>query len=57
MILRFGAELGYEGPRDAFILSNNLASALKDPAIIDKKLSEDILLRRVMEVTPTPPFI
>ncbi len=35
MVLRFGAELGYEGP-DAFILSDNLASALEDPTIIEK---------------------
>ena len=58
MILRFGAELGYQGPPDAFILSKNLSSALEDPAIIDKKLTEDLALGRVVEVeSPTPPFI
>lgn len=58
MILRFGAELGYQGPPDAFILSRNLSSALEDPAIIDKKLTEDLALGRVVEVdAPTPPFI
>ncbi len=41
ILLRFGAELGYEGP-DAFILSENLASALEDPTIIEKKLQEDL---------------
>ncbi len=50
MILRFGTELGYEGPLDAFILLDNLASALKDPPIIDKKLTKDLALGRVVEV-------
>ncbi len=58
MILRFGAELGYESLLDAFILLDNLASALKDPPIIDKKLTKDLALSRVVEVEkPTPPFI
>lgn len=58
MILRFGAELSYKGPSDAFILSKNLASALEDEGIIDKKLFEDLGNRRVEEViAPTPPFI
>ena len=57
MILCFGAELGYEGPLDAFILLDNLASALKDPPIIDKKLTEDLALGRVVEIEKsTPPF-
>ncbi len=57
MILRFGAQLGYEG-LNAFILSKNLASALADTGIIDKKLAEDLRCRRVEEVTnPTLPFI
>ena len=42
MILRFGVELGYEGSLNAFILSDNLASTLKDLAIIEKKLQEDL---------------
>ncbi len=41
MVLRFGVELGYEGPK-AFILSDNLTSALEDPTIIEKKLQEDL---------------
>ncbi len=58
MILRSGAELGYEGPLDAFILLDNFASALKDPPIIDKKLTKDQALGRVVEVEkPTPLFI
>ena len=50
MILRFGAELGYESLLNAFILSDNLASALKDPPRINKKLIEDLALSRVVEV-------
>ena len=42
MIFCFRAELGYEGPSNAFILSNNLASALKDSAIVKKKLQDDL---------------
>ena len=58
MILRFGAKLGYNGALDAFILSDNLATALKEPPIIDKKLTEDLTLGRVAEVEKsTPPFI
>ena len=57
MVLRFGAELGYEGP-DAFILSDNLASALEDLTIIDKKLQEDLASGRVTLVhQPSRPFI
>lgn len=57
MVLRFGAELGYEGP-DAFILSDNLASALEDPTIIEKKLQEDLASGRVIPVhQPYRPFI
>lgn len=58
MILRFGAELGYEGPCDAFILSENLPSALEDPKIIDKKINEDLVSGRVVRVEkPTCSFI
>ncbi len=56
-ILRFGAELGYEGPLDAFIFLNNLASALIDPPIIDKKLTKDLALGQVVVVEKlTLPF-
>lgn len=58
MILRFGAELGYEGPPNAFILSDNLASTLEDTTIIERKLSEDLASGRVREVErPAAPFI
>ena len=49
MVLQFGAERRYEGP-DAFILSDNPASALEDPTIIEKKLKEDLALSRVTPV-------
>ncbi len=58
MILRFGAELGYQGLLNPFILSDNLASALKDPAIIEKKLKEDLASGRMLVVQkPRLPFI
>ncbi len=59
MIFRFKVELGYEGPSNAFILCDNLASALEDPAIIKKKLLEDLAFGRVTQLqgVPTPPYI
>ena len=58
MILRFEAELGYKGPPNAFILSDNLAFTLKDPAIIEKKLEEDLASGHVGAVQqPCSPFI
>lgn len=42
MILRFGAEIGYKGPQNLLIFSENLASAMEDPSIIDNKLVENI---------------
>ena len=43
---------------NAFILSNNLATALKDPAIIEKKLQEDLASGHVSVVQqPRTPFI
>lgn len=58
MIFCFGVKLGYNGP-PTFIFSDNLASVLEDPAIIEKKLQEDLALGRVIQVPepPTPPFI
>ncbi len=58
MILRFGAKLDYEGPLNAFILSDNLVSAIKDPAIIEKKLKEDLAPGYMSAVQqPRLPFI
>lgn len=58
MIIRFSAELGYKGPCNAFILSKNLSSALKDPDIIEKKkLLEALTLGWVIQVpNPQKPF-
>ncbi len=57
MVQRFGAELGYEGP-NAFILSENLASALEDYTIIEKELQEDLASGRVTPVHQlSRPFI
>ncbi len=50
MILRFGTEIGYKGPQNVLILSENLASAMENPSIIDNKLAEDIQLHRVVSV-------
>lgn len=54
-IPRFGADLRYKVSRDVFILSKNLASALDDLGVIDRKLSEDLILKQVLEVPD--PFI
>lgn len=59
MILRFEVEIGYKRPPDVLILSKNLGLlAMEDPSIIDKKLEEEICLKRVVLVpNPSPPFI
>lgn len=58
IILRFGAEIGYKGPQDVLILSENLVSVMKNPSIIDNKLEEDFQLCRVVHVpTSSTPFI
>ncbi len=57
MVLRFGAEQGYEG-FDPFILWDSLASALEDPTIIEKKLQEDLASGCVTQGhKPSRPFI
>lgn len=57
MILRFGAQLGYNGPK-ASILSKNLVLALVDTEITIKKLADDLRIGRVEEIAkPTSPFI
>ena len=57
MLLRFGCLLGYKEP-DAFILSDNLPSALIDPSVIYDKLAHDLSIGSVVEVNnPAPPFI
>ena len=41
IIIRFGAEIGYKGPRNILILSENQASAMNNPYIIDRKIEKD----------------
>lgn len=57
MIFCFGAKLGYEGSFNAFILSDNLASTFEDPAIIAKKLKDDLIFGQIKEMQLTPLFI
>lgn len=58
IIVRFGAELGYKSLCNTFIHLKNLASALEDKKIIDKKLSKYLKNRGIKEViAPTLPFI
>lgn len=57
MILCFGAELEYKG-LSTFILSDNLALALQNSTIIEKKLKKDLVSGRVTQVQDpsTPSF-
>jgi len=55
-ILRNGTQLGYEGPAQ-FILSKNLISAELDNRTIQDKLAADLKARRVVAVSPSPPYI
>ncbi|TMD69347.1 MAG: hypothetical protein E6I91_02300 [Chloroflexi bacterium] len=55
-ILRCGARIGYTGPPQ-LILSKNLASALDDPNLIAKKISEELEAGLIRPVTPSKPFI
>lgn len=55
-ILRNGTQLGYEGPAQ-FILSKNLVSADLDKHTIQEKLTADLRARRVVAVSPSPPYI
>lgn len=49
IIFYFGAQLGYKSP-NAFIISKNLASALANTGIIDKKLVNDLKYRHIEKV-------
>ncbi len=57
MIICFGVQLGYKGPIDTLILSNNLFSALVDIEIIDEKLRDDLEFQQVVEVSLERLFI
>ena len=56
MILRFGTSLGYVGAQQ-LTLSQNLPSADADPDTITLGFTKDILLGRVLKVTPSFPYI
>jgi hypothetical protein len=48
--------IGYEGPA-CYIISPNLQSATLDYQAMTDQLREDLHLRRVVEILPTPPLI
>jgi hypothetical protein len=50
-ILRFGTQLGYIGPPLQH-LSKNLSSAMMHPEIINSKLTEDLIQRRIVPCSP-----
>lgn len=58
MILRFETEIGYKNPQNVLIFSKNFALAMKDPFIIDNKLTKVIQLCWVVLIPiPIAPFI
>ncbi len=50
MILSFGVKLGYQNSFDALTLSNNPASTLKEPEVQNNKLTEDLVIEKIVEV-------
>ena len=54
MILRFGVQIGYEGPTDILRIEKNLTSANEDPETIENKLQEDLRKGRVSHLWPPP---
>lgn len=56
LILRFGALTGYQGPSST-IISPNLSSARLNPAVIQRKLEQDLASGQVVLATQTSPFI
>ena len=58
MILRFGVQIGYEGPTDILRIEKNLTSANEDPETIENKLQEDLRKGRVRRIAaPSQPFV
>lgn len=59
MIFCFWVKLGYKGPSNAYFLSDNLALALEDRAIIEKKLYKDLVSDHVKQLQEalTPSYI
>ena len=58
MILRFGVQIGYEGPTDILRIEKNLTSPNEDPETIENKLQEDLRKGRVRRIAaPSQPFV
>ena len=55
-ILKFGCLLGYNGPK-VLILSDNMPTAKNDPDTMEKKITDDLLHRRIVITSATTPFI
>jgi hypothetical protein len=55
-ILQHGCRIGYNGPKQ-LILSKNLKTCNVDPALISKKIAEDIQLGRLERTEPVGPLI
>lgn len=56
-IIRFGAQIGYSGDPNPFLLSKNLISAQDDPLVLRNGLDKDLALGRVSPCEAYPPFI
>lgn len=56
-VIRYGALVGYNGPQDILRIEENHQSINLAPEQMDASLQKDLLLSRVEEVDPTPPFI
>ena len=54
-ILRYGADIGYRGPRVPRF-SRNLPTALYQPHVVTANLMKEVALGRVAGPFPTPPF-
>jgi hypothetical protein len=55
-ILQYGAQVGYEGPKQ-LLLSQNLQSATLEPHTITNKLLDDLKVGKVSRALPQFPFI
>ena len=55
-ILKYGCQIGYQGPLQ-LVLSKNLKSSILDPSIIKVKLLDDLQLGRILSTSSDFPFI